>query len=325
MQTPINHLLTSPEPAIRYQARLYLLGADPATEEMHRLQNEIRTSPRVQALLSERLLDGTIPHRAYTKWVGAHWVLVMLAELGYPAGDPALLPLVDQELEMILNISEITIAGKNRNCASITAFALWSLLVLGLADERCEIMVERLLNWQWPDGGWNSDKRPEVNRSSFMESLTPLRALACYARQTGDSRAAEAVQRAAEIFLKRQLFKRMQDGKVMDKNFVLLHYPCYWHYDILFGLKVMAEAGFISDPRCEAALNLLETKQLPDGGFPAEKAYYRVTEQRVSGRSLVNWGGTSIRKSNPFVTLDALRVLTAAGRENQPCAENLKN
>lgn len=28
-------------------------------------------------------------------------------------------------------------------------------------------------------------------------------------------------------------------------NFVLLHYPRYWHYDILAGLKVMAEVGFI--------------------------------------------------------------------------------
>jgi hypothetical protein len=32
---------------------------------------------------------------------------------------------------------------------------------------------------------------------------------------------------------------------------VKLHYPCYWRYDILFGLKVMAEAGFIRDGRCK--------------------------------------------------------------------------
>ena len=43
------------------------------------------------------------------------------------------------------------------------------------------------------------------------------------------------------------MFKRMRDGAVIDKHFVLLSYPSYWHYNILFGLKVMAEAGFISD------------------------------------------------------------------------------
>jgi hypothetical protein len=314
MQPILEDLLASPEASIRYQARLYLLGTDPASEEMRRLQNEIRTSPRVQTLLSERLPDGTIPRRAYNKWLGTHWVLTTLAELHYPPGDTTLQPMMEQEMEMILNIEEITIAGKNRNCASITAFALWSLLKLGLADERCEKMAESLLAWQWPDGGWNCDKHPDVNRSSFMETITPLRALARYAQETGDAHANQAVQRAAEIFLKRQLFKRLRDGEGMDKNFVLLHYPCYWHYDILLALKVMTEAGFIRDPRCAAALDLLETKRLPDGGFPAEKKYYRVTKQRVSGRSLVDWGGTSKRKSNPFVTVDALRVLHAAGR-----------
>ena len=314
MQPILENLLVSPEASIRYQARLFLLGADPASNEMRRLQNEIHTAPRVQTLLSERLPEGTIPRRPYNKWLGTHWVFTILAELHYPPADINLQPMVEQEMEMILNIAEITIAGKNRNCASITANALWSLFVLGLADERCETMVERLLAWQWPDGGWNCDKRPEINRSSFMESLIPMRALARYAQETGDTRAYQAVQRAAEIFLKRQLFKRMQDGKVMDKNFVLLHYPCYWHYDILFALKVMDEAGFIHDPRCAAAMDLLESKRLPDGGFPAEKKYYRTTDQHISGRSLVDWGGTSIRKTNPFVTLDALRVLHAAGR-----------
>ena len=314
MQPILENLLVSPEASIRYQARLFLLGADPASNEMLRLQNEIRTAPRVQTLLSERLPDGTISRRPYNKWLGTHWVFTILAELHYPPGDINLQPMVEQEMEMILNIAEITIAGKNRNCASITANALWSLLVLGLADERCETMVERLLAWQWPDGGWNCDKHPEINRSSFMESLIPMRALARYAQETGDTRANQAVQRAAEIFLKRQLFKRTQDGKVMDKNFVFLHYPCYWHYDILFALKVMDEAGFIHDPRCAAAMDLLESKRLPDGGFPAEKKYYRITDQHISGRSLVDWGGTSIRKTNPFVALDALRILHAAGR-----------
>ena len=94
----------------------------------------------------------------------------------------------------------------------------------------------------------------------------------------------------------------------MNRNFVKLHYPCYWHYDILFGLKVMAEAGFINDSRCAVALNLLESKRLPDGGFPAEAKYYRVTDKSISCRSLVDWGGTSKKKMNEFVTVDALSV-----------------
>lgn len=271
MPSILKTLLESPEASIRYQARLYLQGADPSSDEMRRLQDEIRTCPRVLTLLSERTSDGTIPHRPYNKWRGTHWVLVMLADLHYPAGDRSLQPMVEQEMEMILNIPVRTIAGKNRNCASITAFALWSLHMLGLADERCDVMAQRLLDWQWPSGGWNCDKRPNVQRSSFMESLTPLRALSRHAQETGDQRCAQVAREAAEVFLKRQLFKRLRDGEIMDPHFVRLHYPCYWHYDILFGLKVMHEAGFLADARCTAALDLLESKRLPDGGFPAEE------------------------------------------------------
>ena len=63
---------------------------------------------------------------------------------------------------------------------------------------------------------------------------------------------------------------------MIKPDFTALHYPCHWHYDMLFGLKVLAEAGFIADERCADALDLLATKQLPDGGFPAEKKYYRM-------------------------------------------------
>jgi hypothetical protein len=187
-------------------------------------------------------------------------------------------------------------------------------LTLGLADARTDELAERLIQWQWPDGGWNCDKRPEVNISSFMESLIPLSALALYAKLSGDPHTRIACEQAAGIFLKRNLFLRQSDGKIMDRHFVELHYPCYWHYDILFALKVMLEAGFLSDPRCQPALDLLESRLLPDGGFPADATYYHLIRPEVSNYSPVNWGGISRKNANPYVTVDALAVLKAAGR-----------
>jgi hypothetical protein len=187
-------------------------------------------------------------------------------------------------------------------------------LALGLADERTEELATRLIKWQWEDGGWNCDKRPEAAKSSFNESLIPLRGLALYVKTTGDILAERAVSRATEVFLKRHLFKRITNNRIMDNNYVQLHYPNYWHYDILFGLKVMSEAGFIKDQGCTEALDLLETKRLSDGGFPAEAKYYRVDEKKLSGHSRVDWGGTSKVHRNPFVSVDALSVLKQAGR-----------
>jgi hypothetical protein len=311
-------LLTAQDPCIRYNTLTRVLGKDEATPDVRQARLAVKASATVQTLLSERDASGAIPYHPYAKWYGAHWVLAALADLGYPPGDTALFPLREQELGWLLGPSHQQqirlIAGRVRRCASQEGNALYALLVLGLADSRTDELAERLCRWQWPDGGWNCDKRPAASHSSFMESLIPLRALALHARATGNRQSQQAAERAADIFLKRQLFKGQHDGRVIDYHFLRLQYPCYWHYDILFALKVLAEAGCVTDPRCQAALDLLEAKRLPDGGFPAEERYYRTTGKRAAGYSLVDWGGVSQQRMNPWVTVDALFVLRAAGR-----------
>ena len=169
--------------------------------------------------------------------------------------------------------------------------------------------MNKLIEYQWPDGGWNCDRNPSAKNSSFMESLIPMRGLAIYGKAKKHDGALKAAKKASEIFLKRQLFLGERNGKVIKPDFVLLHYPCYWHYDILFGLKVMAEACFIDDPRCKKAIELLKSKQLPNGTYPAEGKYYKVIsadkESRTSGSSLVSWGTVSKKTGNPWVTRDA--------------------
>jgi hypothetical protein len=123
------------------------------------------------------------------------------------------------------------------------------------------------------------------------------------------------VDRCCEFFLERHLFRRRRDGAAIHDSFLKLKYPHYWHYDILIGLKVLAEAGRISDPRCEEALDVLQARRLPDGGWRAEGKHYRVVDDPANGGTLVDWGPVSRRPlMNPYVTLDALFVLRESGR-----------
>jgi hypothetical protein len=306
-------LLQHDDPAVRYKLRRGLEGETRATR---RLQQEIRRSQRVAQLLSDRMSDGRLPHHPYVKWVGAHWTLAVLADLGYPPGDRDLMPLVDQVYEWLDSPRHArtikTINGRVRRCASQEANLLHSVLRLGLADERAESLAQRLLLWQWPDGGWNCDRRPQAVHSSFMESLIPMRALHLYGHMAGDRAATGGARQAGEIFLKRDLYRQRSTGKVIDPDFLRLHYPCYWHYDILFGLKVMHECGLLDDERCAGAVSILAGKRLADGGFPAEGKYYRLGSRPVSQSSLVDWGGVNRRRHNPFVSAEALTVLKAA-------------
>ena len=289
--TIILRLLQSSEPSIRYKVLTQILRHEEDSTEIRNLQEEIRKSPRVKALLSERNAAGQVPGHPYSKWNGAHWVLATLADLGYPPGDESLIPLREQVYAWLLGEGHLKgvkiIAGRARRCASQEGNALFALLTLRLADERTEQLVQGLL---------------------------PLRGLALHARLTGNELSREAAARAGDVFLKRELFKRQSNGSMIDEEFITLHYPWYWHYDILFALKVMAEAGWLEDERCQAALDLLESKQLADGSFPAEKKYYQNNPKAKTGRSLVDWGGTSRTQMNEFVTVEALSVLKVAKR-----------
>jgi hypothetical protein len=77
---------------------------------------------------------------------------------------------------------------------------------------------------------------------------------------------------------------------------------------------VLGEGGFLSDPRCDEALALLEAKRRPDGGFAAEERFWAGPKSK-GRQSLVSWGRTGKSNSNEFVTADALWVLAQKRNE----------
>lgn len=333
--TVIDRLLQSDEPSIRWKVKVNVLGMDRDSGEIQALEHAIKESARVKGLLQRVDETGTIqgPRSVYDKWQGAHWVLMTLADIGYPRRDPALSPIANEVYKMWLAprfFNEVVVQrkvdayahdavpvmeGRHRTCTSQQGNALYSMLRLGLDDERIHQLAERLRHWQWPDGGWNCDKEPSAHTSTFIHTLYSMRALALYAQHTGDAASLAAAQRAAEFFLKRRLYKRVSDGAVIAREFVKLHYPLYWHYDILGALKIFAEIGFTDDPRCNDALDLLEEKELASGGWSAESRYYKkVSSDFALGSDYVDWGGTSTRSLNEWVTADALYVLKRFGR-----------
>ena len=333
----IDRLLKSDESSIRYKTRVNVLGEDETSTSVRKLRNEIRESPRVRALL-QRQDPKTDEIRCfkhlYDKWQGTHWIIAALADLGYPAGDRKLHAARDQLLDFWLRdhyFKEFDargpkdvyknedggvprIEGRLRRCGSQQGNVLWSIETLGIGDKRSAKLVERLLHWQWPDGGWNCDKNPSADTSSFMETLIPMRALALYGRKYKHKPARDAASRAAEVFLSRKLIRRRSNNSIINAEFVKLHYPLYWHYDYLGALKVLAEMDLLDDPRCDEALDLLESKRLSDGGWPAQAKYYTVSSKQKHGADFVDWSSAGARQMNEWVTVDALFVLRRAGR-----------
>lgn len=98
---------------------------------------------------------------------------------------------------------------------------------------------------------------------------------------------------------------------MIDPRWLRLHYPLYWHYDILQGLVILSRAGKVRDPRTQEALDILESKRLPSGLWRVEGCYWHPPGQRSSTADVADWGRSG---PNEMITLNALRVLKAAER-----------
>jgi len=318
----VRQILESGDPTLEYKARLLLLEEPEDSARLRRLRADIADSDRARSLLAGREPDGTIAGGPYRKWQGPHWTLYSLALIDYPPGDPQLLPLREQVYDWLLDAAHLEfrqsllLPGQEdrfRRCASQEGNAIWYSIRLGIDDERTRELAQRLQRWQWPDGGWNCDKRPQARTSSVIETLIPLRGLSLAASRYADPGAARAGQRAAEFFLKRRLFRRLRDGQPIREDFFRIQFPVQF-YDLLFALTVMAEIDRLADPRCTEALELLAAKQRPDGGFALEACNAETSDQLRTRGSRADWGPRGKTRTNPLVSIEALRVLKEAGR-----------
>src|SRR5512133_1056654 len=196
-QTPaaIEWLLTSREPAIRYLARRDVLG-EAATSDAE----ELLSGSVVRGLLRGQKRDGGFGVHPYQKWGGAHWRLVSLVELGIPADDLRARAAAETVLDWLTSDGHRrgirVIDGLTRRCASQEGNALAVCSRLGMAaDPRVTLLARSLAEWQWPDGGWNCDKKATGRRSSFHESLPPMWGLHEYWAATGERWAKESAER----------------------------------------------------------------------------------------------------------------------------------
>jgi hypothetical protein len=250
----------------------------------------------------------------YKKWAGASWRLVSAVALGVPPESRAARRAAGGLLAQLttLRLEPREVRGRFRAHASVFGNPVGVFSRLGMADDpRVRRIAEALLRWQWPDGGWNCDPSGEARHSSFYESLATLWGLAEYLRATNDDAVRRAVDGAAELFLRHRLFRSCRGEGVMDPRWTRLHYPLYWHYDILQALWVLEGAGKLGDPRTAPALDLVESKRAKDGTWHVEGRYWRPGAVNAANTEVVDWGREG---PNEMITLNALRVLVASGR-----------
>jgi hypothetical protein len=162
-------------------------------------------------------------------------------------------------------------------------------------------IVDRLLNDQMADGGWNCEQERGSTRGSFDSTLNVLEGLLEYERSTGANGDVSAARhRGEEYLLERRLLRRLSDGEIPQKRWLYVGFPNKWFYDVVRVLDYLRAARPRPDERMEEALDIVESKRRPDGRWPLDHAYH--------DKLLVDFGDREGEPSR-WITLRALRVL----------------
>jgi hypothetical protein len=140
-------------------------------------------------------------------------------------------------------------------------------------DEASDRLVDRLLQEQLEDGGWNCEA-PRSKRSSFHSTICVLEGLLEYEKAKGATTTVTAARlRGQAYLLERSMFKSLSSGRVIDHDWTQFSFPTRWHYDVLWGLDYLRRAGFESDGRIALAIELVEKKRDGQGRWPLENPH----------------------------------------------------
>jgi hypothetical protein len=199
------------------------------------------------------------------------WTLHLLRRLGIDPDAPAVLEAVARVRDGVTWREWDDLPyfhGEVEECINGGVLALGAYFgELGAGSDR---IIERLLEEQLNDGGWNCEA-PESRRSSFDTTLCVLEGLLEYERAVDDapSEVTEARLRGEEYLLERNLFRRRSTGEIVLPRYANFMFPPYWVYDVLRSLDYFRAVGDRPDPRVADAIELMLAKRGDDGRWAA--------------------------------------------------------
>jgi hypothetical protein len=204
-------------------------------------------------------------------WTATAYSLVQLQEFGVDPSDER----VRRAVELVRdncrweNAGQPFFEGEVEPCINGMVVALGAYF-----GQDVEGVVQRLLGEQLEDGGWNCEAENGSIRGSFGTTIRVLEGLLLHEQVTGGSPATAAARRTGEEYLlERRLLRRMRTGEVIDPDFLRFSYPTRWHYDVLRGLEYFRSTGDRADPRLGEAIELVRSKQQPDGTWLLENTH----------------------------------------------------
>jgi hypothetical protein len=314
--TVIEWLLDA-DPAIRWQVMRDLTdaSANDVTAERARVATEGWGAELLALQGSDGQWDGGTYRPGWVDeskpffdaWTSTTFSLQLLRDLGIAPEDPAVRRAVALVRDNARWQSTDTpfFEGESEPCINGMALAIGAYF-----DHDVDRIVERLLQDQLDDGGWNCWAEYGATVSSFNSTICALEGLLAWESAGGSSDKVAAARRRGESYLlERGLLRRRTTAQMVDPRFTMFSFPTRWYYDVLRGLDYLRATGQELDDRCAEAIALVVGRRDNDGRWPLENTHMGPTHFEMEGPD-----GSPSR----WNTLRALRVLRWAGSADAP-------
>jgi len=262
--------------SIQYQVWRDLLGSD----KKH-LQIRIANEGWGKEILSKRNSDGHWGDRFYQpKWISTHYTLLDLRNLNLPSNNE----IVRETIELVLQNSLADDGGiqlgpstSQHSDICVNGMFLNYASYFKTPEKKLHSIIDSILNEIMPDGGFNCrTTRSGAKHSSLHSTISVLEGFVEFQKAGYRYRKEEinsAQKSSIEFILRHQLFLSDRTGKIINKDFLKLTYPCRWKYDILRAMDCFQYAGIERDNRMKATIDVLKTKRNNKGTWNVQAAH----------------------------------------------------
>jgi hypothetical protein len=235
------------------------------------------------------------------KWISTHYTLLDLKNLGISPSCEKFTESIEVLLDGIWVYNrQLTKQRKNDIC--ICAMVLGICSYGNLQSPKLYEIVDYILDKQYTDGGWNCNWDKGDLHSSLHTTLSVLEAFHDYEVSGYNYRLEDIsnrIPKAWEFILRKELFRSVHSGEIIDRKMLMLSYPSRWKYDILRCMDYFASVQKSYDKRMEKALELIIQKKRKNNRWPVQQKY----------AGLVHFDMEQTGEDSRFNTLRVLRVL----------------
>jgi len=315
-------LLEIDNPSVRYLTLTSLLDKPDDDEEVREAKKAIMEHGSVSEILALQNEDGSwgLPEMFYrNKYAGTVWTLLILAEMGADKDDPRII----KTCEFILKHSQEPESGGFSCCESVktgaglpsgvvpclTGNMVYTLIKFGwLNDERLTKAIDWIVKYQRTDDGVeNAPSGAPYEKyamcwgkhSCHMGVAKALKALAAIPPENRSEAVNNKIDEMAEYFLTHHIYKKSHNlSEISRPGWLKFGFPLMYQTDILELLEMFVFLG-IKDERLIDAVEIIKSKQLPDGTWKLENSNNGKMIIRIENKG----------KPSKWITLKALKVL----------------